>query len=100
VVSDQWVPLADANVICRLTDDGAVLVSPEAGDLRVLNAVGATVWQMLDGRRTIAELEAELVHRFGISAGRAHDDLDNFLSDLQRRRLLSWVGPETSQDGS
>ena len=61
------VPVAAGGIICRETDDGAVLVSPEAGDLRVLNQVGAAIWQLLDGRRDVAELEAE-------RSGRGHLD--------------------------
>lgn len=87
------IPVPAPNVICRLTDDGAVLVSPEAGDLRVLNAVGATIWQMLDGRRTLGELEAEMAHRYQIPAGRAQADLARFLDDLEGRGLLSWIDP-------
>ncbi len=84
------VPVAAGGIICRETDDGAVLVSPEAGDLRVLNQVGAAIWQLLDGRRDVAELEAELVRRYRIPAAQASADLETFLQDLQRRNLLTW----------
>lgn len=83
-------------IICRLTDDGAVLVSPEAGELRVLNRVGATIWQLMDGNHDVAALEGELVRRYGISASQARADLDHFLSDLQRRNLLAWREPGAS----
>jgi hypothetical protein len=86
----SWIPLPSPEVMCRLTDDGAVLISPEAGDLRVLNAVGAMIWQMLNGQRTVGDLEAELVRRYQIPAAQAHADLEQFLSDLHRRGLLSW----------
>ncbi|MDT8304702.1 MAG: PqqD family protein [Anaerolineae bacterium] len=88
------VPVTTPGIICRLTDDGAVLVSPEAGDLRVLNRVGAAIWQLIDGTRDVAALEAELAHRYGIPAAQAHTDLDEFLADLQRRGLLTWQEPD------
>lgn len=84
------IPVAPDGIICRLTDDGAVLVSPEAGDLRVLNQVGATLWQLLDGSHDVAALEAELVRRYGIPSGQARTDLEAFLRELDSRNLLSW----------
>jgi hypothetical protein len=84
------IPVAPDRIICRLTDDGAVLVSPEAGDLRVLNQVGATIWQLLDGSHDIAALEAELVRRYGIPSRQARADLEAFLRELDSRNLLSW----------
>ena len=88
--ADQ-IPVPSPDVICRLTEDGAVLVSPKAGDLRVLNAVGAAIWQILDGQRTLGELENELACRYEIPAAQAQEDLGRFLSDLEGRGLLSWI---------
>lgn len=56
----------------------------------MLNRVGATIWQLIDGTHDVAALEAELVRRYGIPASQARADLDHFLSDLQRRDLLAW----------
>lgn len=96
MVAAHWIPVPSPEVICRLTEDGAVLVSPEAGDLRVLNAVGAAIWQMLDGRRTVGELEVEVAQRYRIPAAQAHADVGRFLDDLQGRGLLVWMDRATS----
>jgi hypothetical protein len=93
MLSPHWVPLPSPDVIYRLTDDGAVLVSPGAGELRVLNATGATIWQLMDGQRSVSELENELSRRFGITADQASADLQSFLQDLQRRKLITWSDP-------
>lgn len=95
MVAAHWIPVPDPDIICRLTDDGAVLVSPEAGDLRVLNASGATIWQLLDGRRTVAQVEAELSRRYRIPDDQARADLGQFLSDLHGRGLLRWLESDT-----
>lgn len=91
MIAAHRIPVPVPDVICRLTDDGAVLVSPEAGNLRVLNASGAAIWQLLDGRRTVAEVEAELSRRYRIPAEQARADLGQFLSDLHGRGLLRWI---------
>lgn len=96
MVAAHWIPVPSPEVICRLTEDGAVLVSPEAGDLRVLNAVGAAIWQMLDGQRTVGELEVEVAQRYRIPAAQAHVDVGRFLDDLQGRGLLIWMDRATS----
>jgi hypothetical protein len=96
VFSSTSIPETAPDIICRETDDGAVLVSPQAGDLRVLNRVGATIWQLLDGRQDVAALEVELVRRYQITAEQAHTDLGAFLVDLQRQNLISWREPDSS----
>ena len=38
------IPRPDPNIIWRIVDDGAVLVSPQIGKVRVLNEVGTAIW--------------------------------------------------------
>ena len=53
-----------------------------------LNATGSFVWGLLDGRRTVAEVAAEVTDRFQVGGERAAADLTRFLSSLRDRGLV------------
>ena len=56
----QRVPGRRADIACRVTEDGAVIVllPPDGGapEILVLNETAKTVWELLDGRRSMAAL--------------------------------------------
>lgn len=71
----------------RMRYDGTrgqhVLLSPET--VWVINETGAAIVELCDGRRTVAEIEAELQDRYD---GVADGDVRRFLTDLVARRGL------------
>lgn len=89
-MNKQQIPLPDQDVIWREVNDGAVLVSPVHGQIRVLNEVGAQIWRLLDGERDVATIEAQLLNRYNTSEEQIRNDLQTFLSDLEKRGLVSW----------
>ncbi len=76
-------------VVSRMVDGEAVLVDPKKGMVRVLNPAGARIWEMIDGRRTVAELAADIATEYGIEASRAEADTTAFCEDLVRRGVLT-----------
>ena len=79
-------------VVSRMVDGEAVLVDPKKGMVRVLNPAGARIWEMIDGRRTVAELAADIAAEYGIEASRAEADTITFCEDLVRRGVLTVSG--------
>jgi hypothetical protein len=57
--------------------------------VRVLNPTGARIWEMIDGRRTVAELAADIAAKYGIKATRAQADTISFCEDLVCRGVLT-----------
>lgn len=45
-------------------DEGALLYDPDSGRVAVLNPTAASVWEKLDGRRTVAEVTAALAAEY------------------------------------
>jgi pyrroloquinoline quinone biosynthesis protein D len=82
-VSDADRPRLASHV--RLTFDSArerhVLLAPEA--VSVLNGTGATILGLCDGRRTVAEIVAELRGRYHHVAA---DEVRDFLARLVAKR--------------
>lgn len=86
----QQIPYRNENLVWRVLDDGVVVVSPQQGQVRVLNRVGTTIWELIDGRHTITDLETALVEQYDVSLEQAGRDLQSFLADLTERGLLVW----------
>lgn len=78
-------------VVSRLIDQEAVLVYPQQGRVRVLNAVGARLWALADGRRSIADLVDTIVAEYDVAEERARADVLAFCADLVRRGVLTLV---------
>lgn len=91
----EQIPESVPDVIWREVDDGTVLVSPETGDIRVLNEVGGTIWQLIDGENSVAEIEARLQEQFDVPTTSLREDLYSFLTELSQRNLLTWKRPES-----
>lgn len=86
----ERVPQRAQDVIWQFMDDGVVLVLPEEGELRVLNEVGTTIWQLIDGRRTLQHITEELVKKYEVSPREARKDLRAFVDQLEAGRLIYW----------
>jgi coenzyme PQQ synthesis protein D (PqqD) len=77
-----------AGVTAELLDDGAVLWDGEGARLHKLDLVGATVWSLVDGRRTLAEISEALAERFATDPMTVRRDLTGFLQDLVHAGVL------------
>ncbi len=53
MISLDSYPVPTAAVVGRLVENEAVLVLPEKAQVKVLNQVGARIWALADGRRTL-----------------------------------------------
>ncbi|PID85636.1 MAG: hypothetical protein CSB13_07040 [Chloroflexi bacterium] len=83
-------PIIHPGLTWRLLDGEAVIVSPVTGEIRVLNQVGAEIWQMVANDFTFAQIVSAITKQYGLSAKEAESDLSNFLVDLEDRGLISW----------
>ena len=81
----QHVPV----VVSRLVDGEAVLVHPQQAKIRVLNAVGARVWELMDGRRSLGDISQVIVAEFDIELPRAQSDVLAFCADLVQAGVLA-----------
>ncbi len=66
----------------RIIDGEAVIVLPEIGEIKVLNAVGSRIWDLLDGHRTVAEIAGTIHQEFEVAAEQAQQDVIEFIGEL------------------
>jgi hypothetical protein len=87
------VPVIDPELTWRLLDGDAVIVSPASGEIRVLNHVGAEIWQLLENGRTPTQIQQTLTEQYALPPEQAAQDLNAFLDDLTARGLIIWQTP-------
>jgi len=83
-------PKVAPDLVWRLLDGNAVVVSPGAGEVRVLNRVGTVIWQLLIEENGPDDIEEHLVKQFSVTRHQARSDLQAFFSDLTERGVLVW----------
>lgn len=83
------IPQPNAAVQGRRLETEAVLVWPAKGEVKVLNDVGASIWQLLDSQRTVREIVQQICREYAVSATEAEADALSFLKELADRGLVT-----------
>jgi len=86
----ETFPVIHPELIWRLLDGEVVIVSPATGEIRVLNQVGAAIWQQLVTGSQVEEITKTLVQQYALSPQQAEADVCAFLDDLTNRELITW----------
>jgi hypothetical protein len=84
------IPRRTPSVASRSLDGEAVLVHPGHGKVTVLNGVGARVWELMDGHRSISHIAGMIADEYEVSAVKAESDALAFCQDLAGRGLLTF----------
>ena len=95
-MESSQIPQPNNDIIWKILDGEAVLVSPKHGKVRVLNSVGTAIWKLLDGKHSINDIEACLVNNYGISPEQASNDVQAFLTDLMAKELIEFCATRKS----
>jgi hypothetical protein len=69
-------------------DDEIVMLSPERGLYFGLNAVGASVWGLLETPRRVSALCGALTAEYDVDDGTCHTEVVGFLEELARAGLI------------
>jgi hypothetical protein len=72
-------------------DDETVIYDVASGRVSSLNPAGTILWEMLAEPRTLDELSAALMARFGIDRARADSDVCTYAAGLHDRNLIRVV---------
>ena len=83
------IPRRTSSVASRALDGEAILVNPEQGKVTVVNGVGARLWELMDGQRSIADMARVIADEYKVSLIKAEADSLSFCRDLAGRGLLT-----------
>ena len=81
-------PVPAEHVRGRRLEQEAVVVLPDKGQVKVLNEVGAHIWSLADGSRSVSEIVAAVCREYDVSPATAEADTLKFLTELQRKGLI------------
>lgn len=68
-----------------------IVLDVEGRMLRGLNATATRVWELIDGRRPLADIADRLAREFAADAARVRADVEAFARELLARRLVEVV---------
>jgi hypothetical protein len=80
--------LQGADVTYKRVSDGALLLDGFSGKCFALNKLGAEVWSLLNGSRTLEEVCANLDSRLDVPPQVLRADVERFVVDLERVQLV------------
>jgi hypothetical protein len=86
-VKNKTVAAVKDMVSCALDAD-TVILHLGSGTYYGLNAVGSTIWNLIQEPRTIAEIHDRLLQQYEADAGQCERDLLSVLDDLNKAGLV------------
>ena len=89
MISLDSYPLPNPAVVGRIVEGEAVLVLPEQGQVKVLNEVGARIWALADGTRTLRQIAAALCDEYEVDQAQAEADTCAFAAGLEKKGIIS-----------
>ena len=81
-------PIPAPGVVGRVVEDEAVLVLPERGEVKVLNEVGARIWELANGQHPVSAIAALICEEYEVDLEVAASDTLEFLADLESRGVI------------
>ncbi len=85
------MPIANPIIVLREEfDNWAFLFNPETTSIVVINPVGVAVWKAMNGKNRREDIISELKKHFTEVPDKVADDVDEFISDLEKRGFVGF----------
>ena len=82
-------PVANPIVVLRKEfDDWAVLFNPDTAEAVGVNPVGVAIWEMLDGKKSVKDIAAQINRDSSDVPGSAAREIETFIEDLTKRGFV------------
>ena len=81
-------PRRNEQVLGQRMDDTFVLLKPSDGNYYALDEVGSRVWELCDGRRSVADVAATICSEYDAPAETIRADVLELLEDLAGESLV------------
>lgn len=73
----------------RLVDGEAVIVLPEQGKVKVLNAVGSRIWELADGTRPVRDIADLIQQEYEVDHDQVREEVVAFVEQMVGDQLLT-----------
>lgn len=82
-------PCPMPHLTVRNFDDELVIMDTDTNIVRILNEVGARIWQLADGTRTIHQISEALVLEYDVTLSDAEHAVQTFVDELTEKKLFA-----------
>ncbi len=80
---------ASDRILWRAAGSETIVVDPDSGASFMLNAVGAGVWELVDGEKTIADITSAICDAYDVAPERAQRDIVEWAEWMADRGLVT-----------
>src|SRR5688572_1649303 len=88
-------------VAAKVMDDEAIIINLANGIYYSMDRVGASIWEMIEGKHSLDEIITTTVARYDVSPEQAQADIERLADELLRENLVTvWEGDAASDDRS
>jgi hypothetical protein len=88
---EKKIPIKSPSTASQIIDGEAVVIVPSEQMVNVLNPVGSRIWDLTDGKRSIAEIAEILTQEFDVSYETAIRDAIEFTGDLAEKKMMDFA---------
>ena len=85
------IPARTPSVVSQRAGQEVVLVLPLQGKVKVLNEVGARIWDLCDGGHSVRQIAATICREYTVESSQAEADTLSFFNELAQRGVVSIV---------
>lgn len=85
------VPARSPHVVARRLGAEQVVLNTQTEAFFTLNAVGARVWDLVDGQRSVAAIVRALLLTYDVAEATLAADVAALLEDLAANHLVVWM---------
>jgi hypothetical protein len=91
------VPTKKSGIVSRILENEspqkteAILVIPDKGEVKVVNEVGACIWELIDGVHSVRDIISIICSQYDIEEDKAINDINNFLGELEDRGIIRYI---------
>lgn len=82
------IPVKYPEVFLHIHDSLGYLINPLKGKIRVVNQTGLSVWQSIDGQKSIHEIKTKIENEFDHPPFSLETEVIDFLIQLKERSLI------------
>ena len=90
VIDPDALPRRHPDVLFREVDEEVYLCAADGATMYTLTDVGADIWRVCDGSRSVRDIAEHLLEIYEIDRETLQRDLEEFLGVLHERNLVSW----------
>ncbi|NIM90448.1 MAG: PqqD family peptide modification chaperone [Candidatus Aminicenantes bacterium] len=89
---DKVYKKSDSIVSRKIADEYVLVpIKKNVGDLEniyTLNEVAARIWELIDGKRSVGDIQMRIYQEFEVTVEQAEKDVKEFLSKLEKGEII------------